>query len=64
MAKWVTWVEQEYSEPAAVPVQLQQHLRELWLLGETVEALAAAVNLPVEWVELFVRSDPPVTPKQ
>jgi hypothetical protein len=57
MAKFFTWVEVKYSEPAEVPDRVIAYLRKAWLAGSSVEELSFTFDLPVEWVDDFVRRE-------
>jgi hypothetical protein len=59
--KFFTWVEETYTEPAQVPERLRAHMRVLWLSGAKVQVLAKMFNMPVEWVDDFVREEPRTT---
>lgn len=58
MRKFFTWISDDWKEPAHVPAPVVGMIRELWSDGVMVESIAAMFSIPVEWVELFVRSDP------
>lgn len=62
LPKFFTWVSDDWKEPKDVPAPVVGMIRELWSDGEMVESIAATFDVPVEWVELFVRSDPGETP--
>ena len=59
--KFFTWVEETYTEPAQVPERIRLEMRVLWLDGAPIYELAECFNLPVEWVEDFVREEPRTT---
>ncbi|MCK1742207.1 hypothetical protein IVA80_15385 [Bradyrhizobium sp. 139] len=54
-SKFFTWVEEDFTEPAAVPVHVRQEMRFLWLHGAKVEQLAKTFKMPADWVDEFVR---------
>lgn len=60
--KFFTWTDETYTEQAAVPPRVQEHMRYLWLRGLSVDELAQIFLMPVEWVEDFVRRDTSETP--
>lgn len=56
--RFFTWVEEKYENPNQVPARLQNHIRVLYKEGHSIERLALAVNLPEDWIAVFVREDP------
>jgi hypothetical protein len=59
--KFFTFIETVYPEPAAVPERIRNYVRVEWLNGASVEELAKIFNMPVEWVDEFVRAQYPDT---
>lgn len=53
-----TWIDQTYAQQADVPVRLRQEMTLLTYFGATPKELSAIFNMPVEWVEDFVRDAP------
>lgn len=46
---------EEYREPSDVPTPLQQNIRYAYETGVGAVYLAEIYEMPVEWIELFVR---------
>lgn len=57
-----TWIDETYAQQCDVPERLRLELKLLAHFGATSEELSAIFNLPVEWVEDFVREVPRATP--
>jgi hypothetical protein len=55
--KFFTFIEETYSEPAAVPDCVRAHLRVLWLDGARVDQFARTFKMPAEWVDEFVHEE-------
>jgi hypothetical protein len=53
MAKFFTWIDKTYAEPAAVPLALRTQIRALWVRGARPDELAATFKLPLDWVADF-----------
>lgn len=52
-----TWVSDDWKHPADVPQPVIDMMRVLWSDGVTKDRLAEIFQVPIEWVEIFVRSD-------
>lgn len=63
MPRFFTWISDDWKRPADVPRPVIGMIRELAARGEALDTIAATFSIPVEWVELFVRSDPGETVK-
>ena len=59
--KFFTWIENQYEHQSQVPERIRLEMRLLWLSGAKVQVLAKMFNLPVDWVEDFVREEPRTT---
>lgn len=57
MASFFTWIEEVYTEQSEVPLRLRHRIRYLFLKGVDVDILARVFQMPLEWVEDFVRGD-------
>jgi hypothetical protein len=53
-----TWIDETYALKSDVPERLHQEMRLLTYFGATPEELSVIFNMPVEWVEDFVRDAP------
>jgi len=57
--KFFTWIEEHYAQPSDVPERIRLEMKLLWLHGgATDEELARIFNVPIDWVEGFVRDWP------
>ena len=52
-APFFTWVDEEWKQPADVPMAIRRQAKLLWLNGAKVEAIAECFRVPVEWAEIF-----------
>lgn len=61
--KFFSWVSQDFKTANEVPERLRKVMRLLWLNGSRPDEIALAFEVPVEWVEDFVREPEDIPPK-